>query len=103
MAIVKRPQPVDPAPAAEPADRDAALMAFIAAAPDAKPTAAPAAQPKGLMKGKKRQITHTIDQDLLDRIDEMAKDQGMSRAAIINMGASQLLERGAIIQGRPKA
>lgn len=62
---------------------------FIAAAPDA---AQP--PPKHVRKGKKLQISLTIAQPLLDRVDEMAEKLGQSRAAIINLAVYQSLENG---------
>lgn len=85
MAITRPPKPIN----------TAAAQAFIEAAPDATVR-------KGVKKGKREQISHTLPTDLLARIDEAAEALNMSRAAFINMGVLQLLERGAIIDGRPK-
>lgn len=72
-----------------PADVDA----FIAAAPDAAVATPPApGQPKYVRKGKKLQITLTIAQPLLERVDELAREAGQSRAAIINLAIFKALE-----------
>lgn len=72
---------------------------FIASAPDAGSQApAEARQPKYVRKGKKLQITLTIAQPLLERVDEMAAKLGQSRAAVINLAVYQGLESGLQIQ-----
>lgn len=88
MGIVKPPKPVD----------QKAADAFISGAPDAVGAEAR----KGVRKGKRVQISHTITDDLLARVDEMAQAQAMSRAGLINLAISQLLERGAVIDGNPR-
>lgn len=84
MAITKRPAP-------RTAD------AFIEAAPDAKSEAP--AKPQRVRKGKKLQITLTISEQTLERVDQMAERQELSRAALINMAIAQMLERGLQISG----
>lgn len=65
---------------------------FITSAPDA--AAKTSHQPKYVRKGKKLQITLTIAQPLLERVDEMAQRLGQSRAAVINFAIFQGLESG---------
>lgn len=79
MAITK-PAPKKPASAEN----------FIAAAPDA----APPQQPKHVKKGNKIQISLTITEPLLARVDELAARLGQSRAAVINLALYQSLESG---------
>ena len=71
---------------------------FIAAAPDAAADTQ-ARQPKYVRKGKKLQITLTIAQPLLERVDELAAKLGQSRAAVINFAVFQSLESGLRIDG----
>ncbi len=51
-------------------------------------------KPKYVKKGKKLQITLTISQPILERVDAMAERLGQSRAAIINLAIFQGLESG---------
>lgn len=72
---------------------------FIKNAPDggakAVPGQAPAPVKKGgVRKGKRQQITHTIADDLLARLDAMAEGTGQSRAALINLAIFRMLEAG---------
>ena len=67
---------------------------FIGGAPDAT------AKPKGVMKGRKRQISLTLAPELLERVDEMARSLGVSRAAYITLAIRQAVERGVEIEGR---
>lgn len=71
---------------------------FIAAAPDAAAETT-STQPKYVKKGKKLQITLTIAQPLLERVDELAAKLGQSRAAVINLAVYQSLENGLSIDG----
>ena len=91
MAIQKKPKSSLPATNAE------ALEKFINSAPDAK-------QPvkKGVVKGKKQQITITMDPELIERIDEAAAENGQSRAAFINMSCINILDYGLQIAGKKK-
>ena len=59
---------------------------FIAGAPDAKR--------KGVRKGRKEQISLTLDPELLERLDAIAKGSGMSRAALISLAINRLVTRG---------
>ena len=52
-----------------------------------------------MKKGKKLQITLTIAQPLLERVDELAAKLGQSRAAVINLAVYQGLESGLSIDG----
>lgn len=99
MAITKRP--VKPTPAD--------IEAFISGAPDASSSAAVAAPsdpqpnqvsaPKRVKKGKKVQITLTITEAMLERVDERAGQIGQSRAAWINLAIAQMLESGLKLNG----
>jgi hypothetical protein len=53
-------------------------------------------------RGNKAQITLTIDEDLLDKVDDMAEEIGVSRAALISMGMRRVLAAGLTI-GEPEA
>jgi len=66
---------------------------FISGAPDAPHVQEPE-KPKYVKKGKKLQITLTISQPILERVDAMAERLGQSRAAIINLAIFQGLESG---------
>lgn len=86
MAITKRPP--------KPPQKSQAEDAFISGAPDAGSEKVP---PKRVRKGKKIQITLTISEPLLDRVDELADQLGQSRAGVINLSIVQMLERGLIL------
>ena len=71
---------------------DAQLDAFINAAPDAAKAKKKAEQPKERtddkgrkLKGRKVVITLTLEPDLLDRTDELAKSLGLTRTGFISM------------------
>ena len=66
---------------------------FIGGAPDGTPPM-PQRAPGRLRMGKKLQISITITEELLDRVDAMAKDYGQSRAGFISLALKQALERG---------
>ncbi|MGQ5976909.1 ribbon-helix-helix domain-containing protein [Serratia sp. IR-2025] len=74
-----------------------AVENFINSAPDAKIPAS-----KGVVKGKKQQITITIDPELIKRIAEAAAEKGQSRAAFINMSCINILDYGLQIAGKKK-
>lgn len=80
MAITKKPT------------KPAAADAFISGAPDASAPTEEA--PRRVRKGKKVQITLTIAEPLLSRVDERAAQLGQSRAAVINLAIVQALESG---------
>ena len=88
MAITRRPTP------AASATSTAAQDAFINGAPDASPITkdSSAEYEKGIKKGNKRQITLTIEAELLERVDQVAKRTGQARAAVINMAIFQAIE-----------
>lgn len=67
---------------------------FIAAASDATPQ-----KPRYVRKGKKLQITLTIAQQLLERVDELAERLSLSRAAVINLAIHQGMEHGISVDG----
>ena len=72
---------------------------FISAAPDAEAKA----KPRGVRKGNKQQISLTITPVLLGKVDEMAAEMGLSRAAVINMAIYQAMENGLTIDGARKS
>lgn len=86
MSITGKPTKTTGATASEAAD------AFIAGAPDAGVDTPPT--PRRVRKGRKVQITLTITEPLLERVDELAGQLGQSRAAVINLAVVQMLERG---------
>ncbi|MBK6556286.1 ribbon-helix-helix protein, CopG family [Propionivibrio sp.] len=83
----------------KPIKKQSAADDFIAAAPDAAADTPQARQPKYVKKGKKLQITLTIAQPMLERVDELAARLGQSRAAVINLAVFQSLENGLRIDG----
>ncbi|HGY0482211.1 TPA: ribbon-helix-helix domain-containing protein [Salmonella enterica subsp. enterica serovar Derby] len=91
MAIQKKPKTPVPDTKSEAVDK------FINSAPDAR-------QPvkKGVAKGKKQQITITMDPELIERIDQAAAENGQSRAAFINMSCINVLDYGLQIAGKKK-
>jgi hypothetical protein len=60
---------------------------FIEKAPDSKKITR-------LMRGNKVQITLTMDEILLNQTDVMAKQLGVSRAALVGMALKQVFEIG---------
>jgi hypothetical protein len=92
MTITKKPTKPTPDPATTVAD------AFISGAPDS--AAATPEAPRRVRKGRKVQITLTITEPLLDRVDELAGQIGQSRAAVINLAVMQMLQSGLRIEGR---
>ena len=59
-------------------------------------------QPHYVRKGKKIQITLTIAQPLLERVDELAGKLSLSRAAVINLAIHQGMEHGISVDGRKR-
>lgn len=49
---------------------------------------------KGYVMGNKRQITHMITPELLDRVDAEAERCGEARATVINRAIREMLDRG---------
>lgn len=45
------------------------------------------------------QISLTMTEALLDRVDQLAEDLGQSRAGIINLAVIQMLDKGLRIDG----
>lgn len=91
MAIQKKPKMPGPATKSEAVDK------FINSAPDARQSVK-----KGVAKGKKQQITITMDPELIERIDQAAAENGQSRAAFINMSCINVLDYGLQIAGKKK-
>lgn len=69
----------------------AAIDDFIGGAPDASLSDKTA--PKRVRKGKKVQISFTLTEPLLDRVDEQARAMSLSRAAFINLALFNALDR----------
>jgi hypothetical protein len=56
------------------------------AAPPASPVLGQTARRRpGIKRGRREQISHTIDPDLLDKVDRFAREMGQTRAGFINM------------------
>lgn len=81
-----------------PAKNSKAEDAFISGAPDASSKA-----PKRVRKGKKVQVTLTITEPLLERVDTLAVQLGQSRAAVINLAIVQMLESGLRLDSAEQA
>jgi len=79
MAITRPKQPTTPS----------SVDAFIGAAPDAE---------RGVMKGNKRQITLTISPEMLRDVDAFARKKNLSRATVITLAVTQLLESGLTLE-----
>lgn len=62
---------------------------FISGAPDAKPEPEAKAPGPSTLRGKKQIITVGFSQELLAKIDNAAAENGISRAAFINLACSQ--------------
>jgi hypothetical protein len=75
MVIEKRPVPTEKS-----------VEDFINAAPDGRK--------KRIIKGNKVQITFTIDETILDKLDEVAKNNGQSRSNFICLAIKQALNKG---------
>ena len=78
MAITKKPTNLTPDATTAAAD------AFISGAPDSPP--------RRVRKGRKVQITLTITEPLLARVDGLAGQLGQSRAAVINLSLIHISE-----------
>ena len=88
MAIVKKPAKKAITP-----PKDKKADDFINGAPDAA-----AASPSRVKKGRKVQITLTIAEPLLERVEKLADQLGQNRAAVINLAIVQMLESGLNIE-----
>jgi hypothetical protein len=86
MAISHRPEGKIKAP------NEKKVEAFIQRAPDA-------GAPKRIWKGQKVQISFTIDPSMLDWVDKMSKELGISRAGFINMAISLSKKIGVRFDG----
>lgn len=86
MAITKKPtKTASPQP-------DKAADAFIGGAPDAAP--------RGMVRrGNKIQITMTISEPLLARVDAMAEQLDQTRASLISLAIVQMLDGGIRLGG----
>lgn len=62
---------------------------FISGAPDAKSVGKPARKPAA-----STQITVTVADDLLQRLDDMARNTGQSRSGLIKVGINRVLRDG---------
>jgi hypothetical protein len=62
---------------------------FIGSAPDAKPAAKHARK-----AAASTQITLTVADDLLQRLDALARDTGQSRSGLIKVGINRVLRDG---------
>ncbi len=72
---------------------------FISSAPDALAETAAVAKPNYVRKGKKLQITLTIAQPLLEEVDALAHELGLSRASVINLAIHQGMLHGINVSG----
>ena len=78
--------PIPKRPVAKPADPAAA--AFIEQAPDAK-------QAARWQRGTRTQVTWSLDPELLERLDTVARRRYLSRAALLTVWVREALEREA--------
>jgi hypothetical protein len=62
---------------------------FIGSAPDAKPSVKAARKAVA-----STQITLTVADDLLQRLDDLARDTGQSRSGLIKVGINRVLRDG---------
>ena len=90
MAITRKP-----VVKAEPVDT---ISNFINQAPDGIKSETPA-EKKGVVKGQRQQITVTFDPDVIELLDIMSAEEGVSRAALIRMAVKQLITRGTTVGG----
>lgn len=70
------------------------VESFISGAPDAATEDRAEKGPRYVRKGRKIQITLTITQPMLERVDALAAKLGLSRAAVINLAINQGMEHG---------
>lgn len=69
---------------------DEATETFINAAPDGGTAVK--------NRNRKQQISLTISPDMLEKVDKLADKLGQSRASVINLAISQLIERGFTLE-----
>lgn len=62
-------------------------------APKGRPAAGPRQLGKGYAMGHKRQITHMITSELLEKVDAEALRNGEARATVINRAIREMLDR----------
>jgi hypothetical protein len=111
MAIQKRPQPkvtnpqvaalveeladkfVNGSPDAKPESSGAAKEKLQAAVPAATPETSSNPNRKGVIKGKREQISLTVPHAILAQLETLAVRRGMTRASLINMAITRLIER----------
>lgn len=74
------------------AQNEAAIGAFISAAPDAAAHYVSTGAEPSLARPAKRKISLDIDPTLLERIDRAARAAGISRNAVLALGAARILE-----------
>ena len=77
--------PIPKRPVARTTDA-AAAEAFIEQAPDARPAAR-------WQRGAKTQVTWSLDPELLERLDAVARKRYLSRAALLTVWVREALER----------
>jgi Ribbon-helix-helix protein, copG family len=90
MAIIRKP-----AVKTEPVDT---ISNFINQAPDGIKNE-PQHEKKGVVKGQRQQITVTFDPDVIEFLDMMSVEEGVSRAALIRLAVKQLITRGTTVGG----
>jgi len=73
----------------KPRKSDKAADSFIQGAPDSD---AKGSAP-GLRRGRKRQITLTITDELLEGVDRLARERGISRASAFSLAAYEWIQR----------
>ena len=74
--------------------RAEAGMSSVAMAPDGEKASEPRKAGGRFKRGHKDQITLTIDEDLLDRVDVTAGRMGVSRAVLVSISLGQTLGNG---------
>ena len=75
MAVQRKPKKADSNP-----------DSFVDGAPDAKPKG-------GYRRGKRRQISLTVEDQLLEDMDRLASRYGISRAAAIALACRRLVDQ----------
>ena len=94
MAITPRPNVSATADADAFIDR-AAVSPSVAAA--GRPTADETHHPKRVRKGNKVQISVTLDERLVDELTALAKQVGISRAALMTIACKEAVARGVSV------
>ena len=95
MAITPRPRVSATADADAFIDRAAGITVPSAAA--GRPTADEAHPPKRVRKGNKVQISVTLDEQLVDELTALAKQVGISRAALMTIACKEAVARGVSV------